>query len=271
LGPGKKKDANKLKIVVKIINKCVSQYICVPGGYNLCPRCKGEHMFRFDKNMVCPSRGDNNILYKCGKCNGFGYVDWAANACQRKDEEDVTVFIPFEILNKPNLETASWVFYKYLFAEPLQELGKHFEFNNNYCEGSVIEFGRYFLQYKKNRDRRKKFLEKYFDELRKDFLESTKISSVPPQRSACKTCYFNPFDIDHEKRSDDIKIKVCGNCYGNGYLLKKDTKIIRDYVAVLDNLDYTDKENILPAIIETADRLRNEFTLKPGKRKIANY
>ena len=120
------------------------------------------------------------------------------------------------------------------------------------------------MQYKKNRDRRKKFLEKNFDELRKDFLESTKISSVPPQRSACKICYLNPFDIDYQIHSDDIKIKVCGNCYGKGYLSKKDTKKSDDYVVVLDNIDYTDKKNILTTIIETADRLRDEYTLELG-------
>jgi hypothetical protein len=266
LGPGKKDVANELKIAAETINKCISQYICVPDGYNLCPSCKGEHMFRFDKNMVCPLRGDNNfLLYRCGKCKGFGYVDWISNAAKHEEiERDRTVFIPFEILNKPNLETASWVFYKYFFAEPLQELDKHFDFNNNHCEGSVNKFGRYFLQYKKNRDRRKKFLEKNFKELREDFLESTKISTVPPRKLACNICYSNPFDIDYQKHSDDIKIKVCGNCYGNGYLSKKDTKKIRDRVAVLDNLDYTDKENILPAIIETANRLRDEYSLKPG-------
>jgi hypothetical protein len=120
------------------------------------------------------------------------------------------------------------------------------------------------VQYKKSRDRRKKFLEENFDELRKHFLKSTKVSSMPPPKIKCKICNLNPFDIDYHIHSDDIKLKICGSCYGKGYQSKNGAKIIRDYAIVLDNLDYSDKENILTAIIETADRLRNEYTLKLG-------
>jgi len=253
---------------VNLINRCISHCICIPDGYNLCPRCKGEPMIslNFDKNSVPLKRDDNNyLMYICGKCNGAGYVDWVSKLRRRQEnEKNVPIFIPLTISTMPTLETASWMVYKYFFADYLQEFNLNFNFNNNHSENSVKEFANYFVQYKKSRDRRKKFLEENFDELRKRFLKSTKVSSVPPQKIECKICNLNPFDIDYQIHSDDIKIKVCGSCYGKGYQSKNGAKIIRDYAIVLDNLDYSDKENILTAIIETADHLRNEYTLKLG-------
>ena len=266
--PDAKKFVTRLKSVVNLINRCISHCICIPDGYNLCPRCKGEPMIslNFDKNLVPLKRDDNNFLmYICGKCNGVGYVDWISNASQHQEiEKDAPIFISFEISARPNFEAASWMIYTYFFADYLEKFDINFKFNNNHSNEMIDEFASYFLQYKNCRDRRKEFLEENFDELRKRFLESTRVCSVPPNKFECKICHLNPFDIDYQIHSDDIKLKVCGRCYGKGYQSKKETNIIGDYATVLDNLEYTDKNNILTTIIETADHLRDEFTLKPG-------
>ena len=243
------KAERKLKTVLNLLNRCISNCISIPEGYYLCPRCKAKDVINIFPRKLYSGKG--LFLSFCDKCDGVGYIDFASNAMVHHPKTKLLYNIPLSWLTHPKLEIASIIFYAFNFNNHFSEISPNFK--NNRCKKTVNEFIDYFISYKKEREKRKKFLEKNFDGLRERILEETKVTDVPSKKIACKICNLNPIDIAHYPYNDYIKIKICGNCYGQGYQSKRDTKMTTNCLVDVINPDYNNKQKMLRSILLSAD------------------
>ena len=267
----------KMNTITTLLNRCIHHTVSLPGGHVKCPECDSKKVLLFDSQQwrIRKFRDDgmNYLLSLCNMCKGKGYIDFVTNAMGCQDSQigmGTVISVPFYLLQHPKLEAASMIFYTLYYTDYLYGINAHLSLNSNYNKKTVSEFIRYFSKYKKERDKRKLFIDQNFIDLRDQVIKLTKSSHIPSLKIICKVCNGNPFDIEHNHYNDDIRIKVCGNCYGQGYQSKRDTKGIANYIFEVDypyTPKYDSKKDMLYTILQTAAMERDCFTLQIGKMK----
>ena len=137
---------------------------------------------------------------------------------------------------------------------------------NNLKYKYAKDFINYFIEYKKNRDKRKKFINKNFDDLQTKLKDITKIKESTKNEIICQACNKYPFDIMHDQDLDLLKLMICGKCYGYGYQTKRDTQpVVGNYLVDIENPDYSYKKRMLKSLLNTADLGSASLILKLGK------
>jgi excinuclease UvrABC ATPase subunit len=272
--PDTEKVFGKMNSIIILLNRCIHYALSIPKGYYKCPECNTKKVFHFDKKkwrQLKTSDGMAFMISTCKNCEGKGFIDFVSNAMRQPETQLRPArgfLVPYYMLTKPKLEAASIIFYTIFKSDHFFDPDIQFKFKSQHDKQTVKEFFDSFSKYKQKRDKRKKFLKKNFTEIRDQILKITKVSDIPARKIACKVCGGKPFDIEHNSFNDDIKLTICGNCYGYGFQSKRDTKLISNYIFEIDypsHPKYNNKQEMLKNILATADNNRAVFTLKLGK------
>ena len=272
--PNTEEVLGKMNTIITLLNRCIYYTVSIPMGYYYCPECDSKKVFNFDakgRRRMKTHYGMAFLIDTCKKCEGKGHVDFVSNVITPpKPQIGVRRWfsVPYYLLTKPKLEVASMIFYTLYYTDHFYDFGTKFELKAKHDKKTVKDFIDHFTKYKQKRDKRKKFLDENFTELRDQILKITKASDIPATKIACKVCDGKPFDIKRNRYNDDIRLTICGNCYGHGYQSKRDSKSISNYILDLDYPNYpkyNSKQEVLNIILATADINRNVFTLELGQ------
>ena len=180
-----------------------------------------------------------------------------------------------EIIEKLNLKNLAQL--KVFYLDALMKNGIVPTIKNSKNK-EIKNFVEYFVDYKKERDQRKGFIQKYFNDLRISFLKHTKTKKFKKGACVCTLCNAQPFDIVHDEYFDEIILLCCGKCFGKGYHTKRETSpIYKKYTYHLLEPNYSDNKDMLNSLLynagiqkvfflEKLERLkRNERTLRTKK------
>jgi hypothetical protein len=175
-----------------------------------------------------------------------------------------------EVMKEFNFKTSTQLKSHYLNA--LMEYGKapiiNDSIKNKTNKRKILNFIEYFIEYKKDRDQRKIFIENNFDELRNSLLKITKINDLKKDQYICAQCNSQPFDIVHNTYFNEINLECCGKCYGQGVHSKRETQpIVGKYITQLEYPNYSNKKKMLNSILYNAQMERDVFVLGLGKIK----
>jgi len=269
--PKKEKVFGKINTIVNLLNRCIYYTLSIPEGHYKCPDCDPKKVIIIDSQPESIFEFHDGLIFfysLCNICNGKGCVDYVTNAMGRQDSQNRMreyIFAPCYLLQNPKLKAVSMIFYSLYYTDYLHDLDVEFSFNDDHDKKTVREFIDYFKKYKVERDNRKKFIDQNFTKLKYQVTRLTKLSNIPPRKIVCKECNGNPFDIVHDTYNDEIRIRFCGNCYGQGYQSKRDTKGIANYIFEVDypySPKYDSVEDMLYTIIKTAEVKRYCFAFK---------
>jgi hypothetical protein len=257
--PDPSKLYRKLVTTVRFINMTFSSLVSIPDGYQPCPRCGAKNVIAVSGETTygfTPTYGSSFLLWICGKCEGAGYVDWIRSAMSDPQGKIASgYFVPLYLLLLPRPELLSTIFYSLFYQELSQDqkLRLNPRQGNKLLANPVRDFLDYFRHYKKERDKRKQFINDNFDELRKAVLERTKVAEEGGRKILCRQCKSQPIDIEHNEYEDTISVIICGNCYGAGYQARRDAKGLNNFRANVESPDYHNREKMLEAVLETAE------------------
>jgi hypothetical protein len=269
--PRKEKVFDRRDTIVTLLNRCLRYTLLIPQGNYKCPRCDLKKVLSSDDQGLTFNTSEKRLyctLRFCPMCEGKGYIDFARNAMKpqySQTEKGDGLYLPFTLFVKPVPQAASMIFYILYHTNIL--FGDNFQFNinGNHNKKTVNDFFGYFINYKKARDKREKFIDKNFSKLTDQVIKKTKLSGYPPGKIACKACNGNPFGISRNQYNSEIELEICGNCYGNGYQSKSETKENIKYFFEIDYPhypNYSSREDMLYKIVKTAEKKKDWFSLK---------
>jgi len=261
----------KMNAIVTLLNRCIHHTVVIPKGYYKCFKCGSKKVLIFDSEEWRDFDDSYEMTYfldLCSMCKGKGYVDFVTNAMRlpnSQNEMELCITVPMDLLVKPKLEAASALFYNLYYTDFFYNIDAKFNPKAKHGKKTVKDFFEYFRKYKQKRDKRKIFLDETFSELRNQVLEISKVSDIPAGQIACKLCKGKPFDIEHNRYDDYIRVTMCGNCYGYGFQSKRDPKGFYYIPYDIDNRkfpEYDNKREAFKIILETVDYLRDYFNLE---------
>ncbi|WP_319406249.1 hypothetical protein [uncultured Desulfosarcina sp.] len=264
---------HRFKKAMELVNRVFTVLFHVPEGYCLCPDCKAVravHPFSENKtqdNFVKNANGEIFLFSYCAKCKGAGYINPHHPTMDEGGTNDNSEYLvlPGCTSEFTNVEIASIIFY--LVYDRHAYSGLDISLNNNDGNGSkasvTMDFISYFNRYKMERDQRKKFIKKNFNELQTSLKRRIKTYTVNKNRFACIHCDGEPFDIIHEWSLDTIVLSICGNCCGVGIRQgEKPQKIRNKHIFPIEKPDYTDKEGMLDSMLNNAYVYRRFLVLE---------
>ena len=274
LGPSKKEISERFVKSIKFVNEVFQYLFEAPEGHYICYRCnaKGPISYPYSKRknegrFSSIKIGEGFMSSYCGVCNGTGFVDFVTNARRPTTQThlDYGFYIPTTAIDLDDKEIASTIFYNLYNGHNYKGLNLNFKKPNfdRIKNKKIKKFIEYFAEYKKARDKRKKFINKNFTDLQNNLLKSTKYSNFERNQYECSHCKSQPFDILHNENYDTIDLTMCGKCYGRGYQNKNDTLPIFDkYIFELEYPDYSSKKKMLMSILFSADRYYSSFMVR---------
>lgn len=253
-----RKKTNKLTESFKFFNEIFQTIYEIPYGYYKCPLCNAEGPIRFENSkrvkgsFLDTPEGEHFIFYCCEKCIGNGFVDFVSNVVD--NDKELYWNYPFRIASiaykLSEIEIASIIFY--IMYNKNNYLGLNLD--KSVQNKKIIKFNEYFIEYKQNRDVRKNFIQKNFDNLQNKLFKVTKFSDFKKGKYKCTKCNSQPFKLIHNKSYDTIELGVCGKCYGQGYHSKKETnQMIARYIYELIEPNYSDQSKMINCIISNAE------------------
>ena len=266
----------KFTSALNLVNYIFKSLFRVPKGYHLCPGCKAIEPLRLvntkniKKNYLSTKYEDVFFFCSCELCEGKGYVDFATNAMNQGEESiwQNGLTLSIHASNFTIKEIASNILYLIYDGDNYSGFDVNFKKPNldKLKSKKAKEFVEYFSDYKKQRDKRKKFIEKNLESLRSEIFKLIKITDIPSGMITCEFCKGQPIDIYHNTDFDTIEMDICGKCYGFGYQSKKDSlPIYGKYGFPLIEYDYSYKKRMLKDILASFIVCRINFAHKLNK------
>jgi len=260
----------RFKQTITYLEKVQTALFRIPVGYYECPACQGKPFYEIPRRKK-PFIGEHKekvfMFSICSICEGTGCIDFVTNAMP----PDETLYdqygfeVPLSACSLKKMDLAAITFYS------LYEQHNYRGFNINFKNPArnqpkykyVAEFVEHFIKYRKDRNKRKQFIEKNFDYLYNELQKASKVDNPElfgKDISKCSLCDAQPFSIIHDEYDDRLKIAVCGKCYGLGIESKKDSKaLINKYIADLTEGNYSHKKDMHGAILLNAMVLRDSI------------
>jgi hypothetical protein len=266
----------KFTSALSLVNYIFKNLFRVPKGYHLCPGCKAieplrvANTKRIKNNYFKSNPSDFFLFCTCELCEGKGYVDFVTNAM--KQTEKIYWKNGLNILIQASDFTIKEIASTMLYLAYDKNDYDNFDINfrkpnlNKLKSKKAKDFVEYFSEYKKQRDKRKRFIEKNFESIRSEIFKLIKITEIPNGKKTCELCKSQPIDIFHNEYFDTIELGICGKCYGLGYQSKKDTlPIYGKCIFPLIESNYPNKNEIIRLILSTAIVCKAQFVGKLNK------
>jgi len=261
---------------LSLVNYIHKSLFRVPKGYSLCPGCKAVEPLRLvntkniKKNYISNKYEELFFFCSCELCEGKGYVDFATNTMKQGEDtiwqNNLTLSIQSSKFTIK--EIASNILYRVYDQDNYSVFDVNFKKPNlnKLKSKKAKEFVEYFSDYKKKRDKRKRFIEKKLESLRSEIFKLIRITDIPSGMITCEFCKGQPADIYHNTDFDTIELDICGKCYGFGYQSKKDSlPIYGKYGFPLIEHDYSYKNRMLKDILASFIVCRLEFADRLNK------
>jgi hypothetical protein len=222
------------------------------------------------KNYLSTKYEDVFLFCSCKLCKGKGYIDFATNAINHDEEISLNNGFSLSIHASDFTikEIASNIFYIVCDGNNFSGLDINLKKPNlnKLKSKKAKEFVEYYSDYKKQRDKRKRFIEKNLESLRSEIFKLIKITDIPGGMITCEFCKGHPVDIYRNADFDTIGMDICGKCYGFGYQSKKDSlPIYEKYGFPLIEHDYSSKKIMLKDILVSFIVCRMDFAHKLNK------
>jgi hypothetical protein len=261
---------------LNLVNYIFKNLFRVPKGYHLCPGCKAIEPLRVSNTKRIKNNYFKSNLYdyfgfcSCELCEGKGYVDFVTNAMKQTNKIYWNNGFSISILASELTikEIASTMLYLVYDKNNYNNFDINFKKPNlnKLKSKKAKDFVEYFSEYKKQRDKRKRFIEKNSESIRSEIFKLTKITDIPKGKQTCDLCKGQPIDIFQNEYFDTIEMGICGKCYGFGYQSKKDTlPIYRKCIFPLIESNYPNKKEITKLILWTAIVCKSKFVDKLNK------
>ncbi len=258
---------------LNLVNYIFKSLFRVPKGYHLCPGCKAIEPLRLvntkniKSNFLSTKYEDVFFYCSCEICEGKGYVDFATNTMNQGEESiwQNGLTLSIHASNFKIKEIASNILYLIYDSDNYSGFDVNFKKPNldKLKSKKAKEFVEYFYDYKNQRDKRKKFIEKKLESLRSEIFNLIKITDIPSGMITCEFCKGQPIDIYHNTDFDTIEMDICGKCYGFGYQSKKDSlPIYGKYGFHLIEYDYSSKKRMMKDILVSFIVCRINFAHK---------
>jgi hypothetical protein len=255
---------------VKLINLIFPHIIKLPYGFHECNECKiNGHLqisykpnkFQGNKRLrihISRTEGKSFSVLTCKKCGSSGFIDWATNAMSSdKKNKQYLASVPFYALSDNKVHNASSIFYSLYFDDRLSGFDHSFiNFNKppkRLKNKQAIEFINFFELYKKEREKRKKFLKINFNEIKKTVFD-IQVAKLKEMRSgSVKNSNIHFFDIFNWEIDDTIKIQFTGKFARTTHQFSKRLEAKERYLLDVKNPDYSNVKKMADAIFNSTE------------------
>jgi hypothetical protein len=263
--PVEDKYSKRFISAVKLINLIFPYLGKVPKGFNECKECKKNGPFQISYRKyrlggkkilrVTSSTTEGKLfsLLTCSTCGSSGFIDFVSNAKNtlNKDKQFLKS-VPLYCLSGNKLDNSASIFYRLYFDDRTSYIKNTFInlkiLPKKNINKQATEFIKFFAQYKKERDKRRRFIKLHFDEIYtkiagKQAAEMEGLSSIHIKKS--NFYHFTPVNWEI-----DDTIKIVFHQKLNGLTLRFPKKIESKGPYLLDvkNPDYSNVKKMLNAI-----------------------